>query len=74
LERSPTGIADVTATASAVRRINVGGAQIVGEIDNERSSSWTYATATGRSDSAVGHPLAVVVGHPAGIFGPATTG
>jgi hypothetical protein len=35
-----------TSTASAVRRINVGRAQAIGDIDNERLSSRTCATAT----------------------------
>jgi len=34
------------ATASALRQINAGGAKVVGEFDNERPSSRTYATAS----------------------------
>jgi hypothetical protein len=45
------GVVDATPTPSATRQINVGGAAVVGQIDNERRSSRTYATATGETDS-----------------------
>jgi hypothetical protein len=51
LERSPTSMVDAMPTAPAARRINVGDAAVVGQIDNERPSSRTYATATGESES-----------------------
>ena len=60
LEKSPTRIAGVPDDTAPVWRINVGGVQAVVEINNERPSSRTYATAkpAGRSESA-GLPLAV---------------
>jgi len=53
-------MADATPTRTAARRINVGGATVVGQIDNERLSSRTYATATGDSDSAAGGTSEVI--------------
>ena len=51
LEESPTTMADATPTPTAACRINVAGAPVVGQIDNERPSSPTYATATPASNS-----------------------
>jgi hypothetical protein len=41
----------VTTTPRPYGRIDVGGAPAIGEIDNERPSSRTYATATGESST-----------------------
>jgi hypothetical protein len=57
LEESPTTIADATSTPAAACGINVAGAPVVGQIDNERLSSSTYATATRESDNATGERL-----------------
>jgi ROS/MUCR transcriptional regulator protein len=51
LEICPTRDAHVIPTTSPVRRINIDGAEAVGGMDNERLSSPTYATATGKSGS-----------------------
>jgi hypothetical protein len=40
-------IADATPIHMTGRRINVGAAAVVGQVDNDRPSSRTYATAAG---------------------------
>ena len=51
LERSPTRVADATPAPRPDAEITVSGAPVVGQIDNERPSSQTYATATPHCDS-----------------------
>ena len=60
LEESPTMMADATTISTAACGINVAGEPAVGQTDNERPSSPTYATASGDSDSAAGGRPAVI--------------
>src|SRR6187200_746187 len=51
LERANDDDRGRDAGLTAARRINVSGAAVVGQLDNERPSSPTYATAKPRCDS-----------------------
>ena len=55
---------------SKIRRINVGGAPSIGEIDNERPLSRTYATATPGCERLGSRPRDACCGRPMKVKGP----
>lgn len=75
LEESPTMMADATTISTAACGINVAGEPAVGQTDNERPSSPTYATASGDSDSAAGgRPAVIAAAQMHGTRGGETSG